>query len=101
MLLRRSRFRCSRRSGGLMYNLRQFSAMLADRIRMDAYVAAIEKTIREGHTVVDLGCGRGVFALLACKSGARRVYAIDVNGIVEFGRHLAALNGLSDRIHFL
>jgi type I protein arginine methyltransferase len=84
-----------------MYNLRQFSAMLADRIRMDAYVAAIEKTVREGNTVVDLGCGPGVFALLACKSGARRVYAIDVNGIVEFGRHLAALNGLSDRIHFL
>ena len=68
---------------------------------MDAYSAAIARAVRPGDAVVDLGCGPGVFALLACKAGARRVYAIDTSGVVDFGRHLAAANGFSDRIHFL
>jgi len=75
--------------------------MFADRVRMEAYARAIERSVRPGDTVVDLGCGPGVFALMACRAGARRVYAIDVNGVVEFGRHLARVNGFGDRIHFL
>ena len=84
-----------------MYSLDQFAAMFSDKVRMDAYSAAIEQCVRPGDAVVDLGCGPGIFALLACKAGARRVYAIDVNGVVEFGRHLAAVNGLADRVEFL
>ncbi len=68
---------------------------------MDAYSEAIAKAVRPNDAVVDLGCGPGIFAMLACKAGARRVYAIDMNAVVDFGRHLAAVNGLSDRIHFL
>ena len=75
--------------------------MFADRVRMDAYAQAIEKAVRRDDTVLDLGCGPGIFALMACRAGARRVYAIDVNGVVEFGRHLAAVNGFGDRVHFL
>jgi len=84
-----------------MYSLDQFAAMFADRVRMDAYTAAIEKSVRSGDAVLDLGCGPGIFALLVCKAGARRVYAIDLSEAVEFGRHLAAVNGLADRVHFL
>jgi len=83
------------------YSLDQFGRMLSDKVRMDAYSAAIVRAVRPGDAVVDLGCGPGVFALLACKAGARAVYAIDTNGAVEFGRHLAAVNGYSDRIHFM
>jgi protein arginine N-methyltransferase 1 len=83
-----------------MYSLDQFAAMFSDKIRMPAYSAAIARVVRPGDTVVDLGCGPGVFALLACKAGARRVFAIDLNGVVDFGRHLAAVNGFSDRIQF-
>ena len=68
---------------------------------MDAYSDAIARSVRPGDAVVDLGCGPGIFALLACKAGARRVYAIDMNGVVDFGRHLAAVNGFADRILFL
>ena len=84
-----------------MYSLEQYATMFADKLRMDAYSAAIARTVRPGDAVVDLGCGPGIFALLACKAGARRVYAIDTSGVVDFGRHLAAANGLSDRILFL
>src|SRR5579863_3037280 len=84
-----------------MYDLDQFAQMFADKLRMDAYSVAIQRSVRPGDVVVDLGCGPGIFALLACKAGARKVYAIDMNGVVDFGRHLAAANGFSDRILFL
>jgi protein arginine N-methyltransferase 1 len=84
-----------------MYSLDQFASMFSDRLRMDAYTAAIARAVRPGDSVVDLGCGPGIFALLACKAGARRVYAIDLNAVVDFGRHLAAVNGCSDKIQFL
>lgn len=68
---------------------------------MDAYTAAIARCVRPGDSVLDLGCGPGVFALLACKAGARRVYAIDMNSVVDFGRQLAAANGYGDQIIFM
>ncbi len=83
------------------YSLDQFGRMIDDKSRMAAYSAALQRAVQPNDTVVDLGCGPGVFALLACKAGARKVYAIDLNGVVEFGRHLAAVNGFADRIHFL
>jgi protein arginine N-methyltransferase 1 len=84
-----------------MYSLDQFALMFADKIRMEAYSAAIARSVRPGDAVVDLGCGPGVFALLACKAGARRVYAIDMDGVVDFGRQLASANGFGDKIIFL
>ena len=83
------------------YSLDQFAAMFADPVRMAAYQAAIEASVRPGDAVLDLGCGPGIFSLLACKAGARCVYAVDLNGVVEFGRHLAIANGFGDRVHFL
>jgi protein arginine N-methyltransferase 1 len=83
------------------YSLDQFGGMIEDKVRMEAYSAAIAQSVRPGDTVVDLGCGPGIFALLACKAGAEKVYAIEMNGVVDFGRHLAAANGFADRIHFL
>ena len=84
-----------------MYSLDQFASMFADKVRMDAYRAAIAKYVRPGDAVLDLGCGPGIFALLACKAGARRVYAIDMNSVVDFGRHLAAANGYEEKVQFL
>jgi protein arginine N-methyltransferase 1 len=51
--------------------------------------------------VADIGTGTGIFALVACRLGARRVYAIDTNSVVEVGRELARENGFSDRIVFI
>lgn len=84
-----------------MYSLDQFASMFSDRLRMDAYTAAIARAVKPNDAVLDLGCGPGIFALLACKAGARRVYAIDMNAVVDFGRHLATANGCADRVHFL
>ncbi len=54
-----------------------------------------------GDVVVDLGCGPGIFALLACRAGAKRVYAIDAGEVIHFARQLAVANGFADRIEFL
>lgn len=53
--------------------------LLSDRIRMEAYHAAIERAVRPGMNVVDLGTGTGILAQWALQAGARRVYGIEMN----------------------
>jgi protein arginine N-methyltransferase 1 len=82
-----------------MYSLQFYGRMIADR-RMDAYVAALRETVRRDSVVMDLGCGPGVLALIACKLGARRVYAVEPENVIGLAREAAAANGFSERIQF-
>lgn len=84
-----------------MYSLRDFGEMIADAERFGAYARAIEAAVRPGDTVAEIGCGPGVFSLLACRAGARRVFAIESDDSIHFARQLAAANGFTDRIEFL
>ncbi len=84
-----------------MYSLHDYGDMIADRARFEAYGKAIEEAVRPGDAVLEIGCGPGVFALLACQAGARKVYAIDSEEIVHFARELAATNGLAERMEFI
>jgi len=83
-----------------MYSLHFYGRMLADAPRMNAYIAALRKAVRPDSVVLDLGCGPGVFALLACKFGARRVYAIEPDNVISVAREAAVANGCADRIEF-
>lgn len=84
-----------------MYSLGDYGYMIADSVRIGPYTEAIEAAVRPGNVVVDLGSGPGFFALIACRAGARRVYAIDLAEIVHFGRDFATANSFTDRIEFL
>lgn len=84
-----------------IYSLDAFGRMMGDYPRMSAYEQAIARAVRPGDAVLDLGCGPGIMAILACQAGARKVYAVDTNPVVDFGRQLAAKNGFSDRIQFI
>ena len=74
---------------------------LSDSVRLDTFARAVAATVRPGDVVVDLGTGTGLLALMACRAGARHVYAIELSGMVEIARALAAANGFSDRVTFL
>ncbi len=84
-----------------MYSLSDYWAMMADKGRMDPYVTALQSAVNNNSIVLDIGTGTGFFALLACKLGARHVYAIEPNDAVQVGRELAAANGFSDKITFI
>jgi protein arginine N-methyltransferase 1 len=72
--------------------------MFADANRNAAYEAALRTFVTPSSIVVDIGTGCGLFALMAARSGAARVYAIEPDPIVQVARELAAANGLADRI---
>ncbi len=74
---------------------------LSDRVRLDAFRAAIAEVVQPGAIVVDLASGTGILGLFACQAGAARVYAIEQDGTIEIARAVALANGVADRIHFL
>ncbi len=84
-----------------MYNLHAYSKMVADRVRMDAYRAALERVIRTGETtVLDIGAGTGIMAMLAATLGARQVHAIEPGAVIRVAEEMALANGLGAGIQF-
>ena len=75
--------------------------MIEDDERFNAYRRALSTSVRPGDVVLEIGCGPGVFGLLACQAGARKVYAIDSADIVHFARELAVANGFAERMEFI
>jgi len=84
-----------------VYSVHGYGRMIADAGRFEAYAAALRAAITPGCAVADIGAGTGIFALLACRFGAGRVYAIEPAPAIEAARLLATANGLSDGITFL
>lgn len=83
------------------YTVRGHGAMIADPVRMDAFAAALERTVRPGCVVLDIGTGTGVMAMLACRLGARRVFAVDPGDSIHLARAAARASGYADRIEFI
>ena len=81
-----------------MYSVSGYGKMVADAPRMEAYVGALRQAVKPGSVVVDIGSGPGLFALLACQMGARRVYAIEPDNVIEVARQAAIANGYSERL---
>lgn len=84
-----------------MYSIFDYGKMIADPVRMGAYAEAIETSVEPGMTVLDLGTGTGIFALLACRAGARMVYAVDPSEAIQVGNEIARANGFEKRIEFI
>jgi protein arginine N-methyltransferase 1 len=83
-----------------MYSLRKFGDMIGDSARFNAYANAISRSVRAGDVVAEIGCGPALFSLLSCRAGAKRVYAIETEDIIDVARQIAAANGFADRIQF-
>jgi precorrin-6B methylase 2 len=81
--------------------LAQHIGFLADASRLEAFRAAIDVTVRRGDIVADVGAGTGILGLMACRAGARRVYAIEQGPIAGLARKLALANGYGDRLQVI
>ena len=84
-----------------MYSINAYGDMITNGVRMDAYVRALRQAVKPGHVVLDIGTGTGIFALLACRMGARRVYAIEPSNAIDVAREIAQANGCADAIEFI
>ena len=68
----------------MSYNLIQYGSMISDAWRMNPYISALKSKINSRSIVLDLGAGTGIFAMLACKFGAKKVYAIESNPSIKY-----------------
>ncbi|MFM1887551.1 MAG: hypothetical protein RL026_2708 [Pseudomonadota bacterium] len=81
-------------------NLAAHERMVADRVRVDCYHAALRKHVKPGDVVIDLGTGTGILSMFAAQAGPRRIYALDHSPFIEVARRLAAHNK-ADCIEFV
>ena len=46
--------------------------------------------------VLDVGCGTGILSMFAAKSGAKKVYGIEMSNIVEHAKKIVSTNNLDN-----
>lgn len=81
------------------YSLSEYASMLVDR-RRELYIEALARAITPGTTMLEIGGGTGFFSLIASRLGARKVYCLESNPVIEKAQRCAAHNGL-ENIEFL
>src|SRR5512135_1343739 len=83
------------------YSIHGYGNMIADLVRYNAYRAALDKSVRPGATVLDLGAGPCVLGLTACQCGAGRVIAVDADESLSLGEEIVKESGYLPRFEFL
>lgn len=82
--------------------IQRHAHMIFDMERSLSLLRAIAKKVKPGDVVVDVGCGLGLLSFAACYKGAKRVYAMDVDGeALEFAQWQARRLGMGKKICFL
>ena len=86
---------------GQFIPLHYHHSMLSDRARTGAFREAIDKVVRPGSTVVDLGSGTGILSFFAARHAAR-VYSVELNPELHaFARRNLANNPGAERIELV
>lgn len=68
--------------------------LLGDKVRNDAFHAALQKVVTPESVVIDLGSGTGFLGFLASKLGAKHVVFIESGEIAKTGKKLARRNAI-------
>jgi protein arginine N-methyltransferase 7 len=83
----------------LLGTLSFHQALLADTRRNRAFQRALAARVRPGHTVLDIGAGSGIWAVVAARLGARRVVAVERDPLLQpVIESLARENGVAHRV---
>jgi protein arginine N-methyltransferase 1 len=85
----------------ISYDIYGHGRMMRDTVRTEAYAQALQRSVRKDSVILDVGTGVGIWALLACRFGARKVYAVEPHSVIQLAREVAVANGYSDRIEFI
>lgn len=67
-----------------------------DPVRNAAYARAIRETVTEDSVVLDVGAGLGLLGLLAARAGARKVYLVEPEPVIEVTRKVVESNGFDN-----
>jgi type II protein arginine methyltransferase len=74
-------------------------SIVRDRARNQAYDAALRNAIFPGCTVLEIGTGTGLLAMMAARAGAARVITCEADpAIAAAARENVANNGFADRV---
>lgn len=68
--------------------------MLIDHTRTLAFQQAIEAVVRPGDTVIDVGTGSGILAMMAARAGAGAAYGLELTAMADWAERIAVRNGL-------
>ena len=82
-------------------NYYYYLGMIKKAERIQAFQSAIRATVRSSDVVVEIGSGLGTYSFFAALAGAKHVYAIERERVIEVAEELAARNGLAERITFI
>lgn len=83
-------------NGSNFAGLEEHEEMLSDGVRVGAYHRGIQRNVRPGDVVLDLGTGTGLLAFMASRAGAKKVYAVEHSDFIEVAREIAAHNGFTN-----
>jgi predicted RNA methylase len=77
-------------------------SLLKDGDRNRAFYQALKESVNEESSVLDIGSGTGIWAIVAARLGAKRVVAVEQEELlIGLIRALARDNGVADRVEVI
>lgn len=77
-------------------------SMMHDVTRNAAFEAAIQRQVRPGMRVLDVGAGSGLLAMMAARAGARQVFSCELQpAVATVAAEIVRINGLADQVSII
>ncbi|MGE4658134.1 MAG: tetratricopeptide repeat protein, partial [Gammaproteobacteria bacterium] len=75
------------------------TAMMNDKLRNDAYLAALQTAITADTHVLEIGTGSGLLAMMAARCGAKQVTTCEMSPLIATtAKEIISTNGMTDSI---